>query len=473
VVRQQIKHRAYADDITAAHGRVATRRRAEIEGLDRPAAGLVHALETHRAGKRRRHQSAGQADDLAEAALAGQLVDRGPLHLAGDGHGRAARRHEQHVVRHQARIAAIIAVEQQVIQVESLHQLAVALQLHVAQRADRADPAADEQRVGHRREAADRERARPCHIAQHEDTDRAQLAHRDTDVHADHLVRDTLLDEVSHLPEIQPGDHDRADLREVQAAVTVHHQRVVGALLAEQLHAHLVARPQRVIGRHRHIGGRREGHRRALEELVAKRFEDLRPETLQRQQHDLGFKNSQVGLGLDAASRLELGQAGERNAGDAWEMNPARLVQHVGGRALDGFQLWIAPKRLLQLALPLPVRFLELRQRQPDDDRALGLEARRTLRLGQFGFGRQHRLGKLQLRLRPRGVPHAHRTHQLPALALGKLPQHLHLFRRRRLRRRRHLGRNQASYRRASTGRRRGGPRRLCKSCSSVCGCSK
>jgi hypothetical protein len=77
----------------------------------------------------------------------------------------------------QAYIGRGIAVQQQVVEIQPLHQPAVALQLDVAQRPDRLHAAAREQRVGDRGESAHRIGTRPLGLAEHEHANRAQVAH--------------------------------------------------------------------------------------------------------------------------------------------------------------------------------------------------------------------------------------------------------------------------------------------------------
>ena len=116
------------------------------------------------------------------------------MHFAVDGHGRRHRRDEDDVARQQLGVVAGVAAQQQVVQIEAADDGALALELDVAQRADRLDAAGGVQRRGDGREPADRIAAGTIRLAHDEHADRARVAHADAGAHADHLPRDALLD---------------------------------------------------------------------------------------------------------------------------------------------------------------------------------------------------------------------------------------------------------------------------------------
>ena len=154
--------------------------------------------------------------------------------------------------------------------------LALALELNVAQRTDGFDAAADEQGVGHGGQAAHRVGARLLHVAQHEDPDGTQRSQADVGLDADELVFHPLLQVLFKFGEAQARHGDGADAGEVQGAVAVHRQGVLGVVLAEQLDLHGVAGADDVVRRYGDIGGRGEGGGHAGEQVVAELLQGLR-----------------------------------------------------------------------------------------------------------------------------------------------------------------------------------------------------
>ncbi len=94
--------------------------------------GLRDPLQLTKARIGVRQQPAGKLDRLLRRLLALELVDRRTAHRPVDGHRIADRRNEDHIARQQLMIAAGIAVQQQIVQIEGRDQAAVALELDVA-----------------------------------------------------------------------------------------------------------------------------------------------------------------------------------------------------------------------------------------------------------------------------------------------------------------------------------------------------
>ena len=80
-----------------------------------------------------RRKAAGQLDQIGNGGIPLELIDGGPAYLAVNACGRSDRRHEDHVPLEKLGIVARVAANQHVVQVQTPHQCALALQLHIAQ----------------------------------------------------------------------------------------------------------------------------------------------------------------------------------------------------------------------------------------------------------------------------------------------------------------------------------------------------
>ena len=176
------------------------------------------------------------------------------------------------------------------------------------------------------RQPAHRVGARLLRLAQHEDLDRAQRAHRDARAHADHLLADAVLEQCARSLEAQAGDGDRAELREVHDPVAADDERIAPAAFADELHLEGVARTDDVIGRHRYVGGRRKRRRHVAEEVVTE-WPQLgstgRSCTPNR-------KPRSDGSALSRAMRLRFGQAREPDGRRIVQRQLPDPVQPVG-----------------------------------------------------------------------------------------------------------------------------------------------
>ena len=112
-------------------------------------------------------EAACRAYQLGQRLSLFQLVDSGPRHRAGDLGTLAAQRHVHHVPGLEAEIAALIAAQQVVVQVQGGGDLVEPQDLDAAHVGARGDPAGGVQRGERRPQGADLVRAGLLHLADH------------------------------------------------------------------------------------------------------------------------------------------------------------------------------------------------------------------------------------------------------------------------------------------------------------------
>ena len=111
--------------------------------------------------------------------------------------------------------------------------------------------------------------AGPARLAHDEDLDRAELAERHDQLEIAEVLRHRLLHLRREVLVANARDLHRAHARDVDRAVAVHYRAVVDVDLAPGADHQLVARADQVVRRDRDVLHRREGGRRAAEEVVA------------------------------------------------------------------------------------------------------------------------------------------------------------------------------------------------------------
>ncbi len=396
----------------------------------------IDALQPHDARIRLGIQAAGELDRLAERRAVAEFVDRRPAHLPRDDCRAGDRGHEDRVALAQLQIFRSVAAQEQIVEIERRHRRAAALELDVTQRADRRHAAAGEQRVGDGRQAADGVRARPLHVADDEDSHRAQLAHGDAGAHADHLPRNAAIDLRTHPVEREPGDLDRAELRHVQRAVATHDQQVAGRFLAEQLDGDVVAGTDAVVGGHRYVVGRRERRRHLAEHLVAERLQRFDADRLYRQQRHHELQAVQPRVGIEQLRRLNVGQTGEIDRRQRWQRQAALLVQPIGIARADPLAAPIeqCESRRVQRRRLLRHGDIEQQGRAGDDARRADFR-RGRLRRSVSSRGSRRRSGQLSVAASRRPGTVAHRLEHSLLLVGRQVAKGLDLVGRLRARR--------------------------------------
>ena len=322
-----------ADEVAGLQANTSRGRGAQVDVEHHPLTLAVDALDHGHRGIGVGPRATGEAQQRIGVGLAigaPKLVDRRAPHGAGDRDGGADRRHEDHVTRHQAHIAARVAAQQQAVEVERRDGCAVALELDVAQRAHGADATARHERVRHGGQAAHRVGAGLARLAEDEHLHRAQGAHRHARLHADHLLGDLLLDQRARILEAHARHAERADLRQRQLAVAIDLQREAAVLRAHEVDAQAVARAQQVVGGYRRVRHRREVARCGIEQRIAEGRERLAATGRQGQQRDLHVRAREHALGAQAQPGLLLGEAGQRDGRHAGHLQLAVGVELVG-----------------------------------------------------------------------------------------------------------------------------------------------
>ena len=318
-----------AQQIAGTQARGARLRVGQIDVHDDALAPFIDALERCKPRICLGREAPGQMHQVSRARLPPQFVDRRTAHFAGGADRGAHRWNEDHVSRQQARVARGISVQQQVVQVELGDDASVSLQLDVAQRSNRFHAAAHEQCVGDGCEAAHRVRTGLVGFAHHEDADRAQVAHGNGHLRADHLIRHALLDAGLRFADAQPADGDGTQLREIDSAVAIDDQRVLALRVADQLDVEAVARTDHVFRWHRDVRHRRERGRHPGKQVVAERLQGIGVDWLERQQYQPDAEVAQERLDCESLGRLQHGQAGERDDTQPGQIERPGAIQSV------------------------------------------------------------------------------------------------------------------------------------------------
>ena len=234
----------------------------EAEGLDearRERLRRIDALELDpvRIGEHRR--AAGVAQHLAQRLLrALQLVDRRRVDRAGDGDARPGRLEDDDVAGGELHVLRLVALDQELVDVELGDDLAVAAQQDLAHRARRARAARGDDRREQRRLARQRDHAGPLRRADDEHAQAAQLAERDREIEVGEQAPDLRAQVLLEVGGLDAGDVEAADLGQVEHAVAVDRAAVVDVDRAPGARHDLVARADRVVGRDRHVVERLE-----------------------------------------------------------------------------------------------------------------------------------------------------------------------------------------------------------------------
>ena len=164
-----------------------------------------------------------------------------------------------HVAGGKLQVLRLVALAQELVDVELGDRLAVAPQRDVAHRAVRARAARRDQRREQRRLARQRVDAGALRGPDDEDLDRAQLAERHAQVEVGEEPADLRPQVALELRGLDAGDVEAADLRQVEQAVAVDRGAVVGVDRAPGPQDHLVAGADGVVGGDRHVVDRVEG----------------------------------------------------------------------------------------------------------------------------------------------------------------------------------------------------------------------
>jgi hypothetical protein len=291
---------------------------------------------------RLRQESSCQIDQVPHGLLILQLIDGGAAHLAGDPGLPPGRRHENHVARQQPGVAARIAAQQQIVEIEPGYEPAAPFELDIAQAAERLDAAAHEQGVGQCGHPAHQVRAGSLRIAQHEDTDGTDAAQRHGGCHAAELALHATLYLVLHPGKAEPRDRQRADAGKQQRTIAGDGQFMQAVILAEELDDHAVARTDDIIGGHRDIAGRGEGAGGAAEQIQT----ELSQLGFDRQQLQGNHTPRERGLDRQAFDRFPLAQPREHDAPCVRQHDRPRMIQQVESFLRGRKSIWRGRRRL-------------------------------------------------------------------------------------------------------------------------------
>ena len=210
------------------------------------------ALERDFLARRAGRKPDGHGQQFFEFLVFLQLVNAGDVHAAADRRQRPDRRHEDHVAGKQLRVAGLVALYQQVVEIELGGDLVAALELDFSQRTLGGRAARHQQRVDQGRERADGKVAGLAHLADDEDLDRAQLAERDHQVEIPEHARDGGAYARIEILITGRGNVDGADLGNIDAAIAIDRRAYIDIDLAPGTDQDLVAGADHVVGRHRH-----------------------------------------------------------------------------------------------------------------------------------------------------------------------------------------------------------------------------
>src|ERR1700722_3631732 len=183
-----------------------------------------------------RRETTRQHDEIRHRGLVLDFVDGGTMDLARGSDRGADRRDKNDIALLELVVVGGVTADQQIVQVESSDQYALALELDGAHRADRLDAASGIEGGSHRRQAADRVGARPAGLTQYEDPDRTGVSHRHAGAHPYELSLDARLNAFLDGVESLTGDVYRPELGEADPAVAANRQPDRAILAAIELH---------------------------------------------------------------------------------------------------------------------------------------------------------------------------------------------------------------------------------------------
>ena len=338
-VDQARRQGEHVDDVAIGQ-RARQSDRVERQFFDDAILAIEDALQRDFLPGRAGRESAGHGDQFSKLLVFLQFVNAGDVDTTTDRRQGADRWHEDHVAGKKLRVAGLVALQQQVVEIEFRDDLVAALELNLAQRTLGGRAARCQQRVDEGRERADRVAAGLTHLADDEHLDRTQLAERHHQVEIPEHARYRTAHAGVKILIAGRGDVDGPDLRDVDAAIAIHRGAHVDIDLSPGADQDLVPRTDDVIGRHRHPVQRRKRGERTVEQVVAEHrqvtpgrleHEFLELVALQRRRETNLFTG---GSGLTFRRRLGEDFVGARRdlgRDDGGRLNGERLRRLVGG----------------------------------------------------------------------------------------------------------------------------------------------
>ena len=233
------------------------------------------ALHLDVAQRRCGQQSTGEFERIGKRLFILLFVNRGAAHHAFERYLRTERRNENGVAIFKARHIAFYAVQQQVVDIDVLHDLIPAEMFDDAQRSARRRAARGEQRIQRRGERTDVIRSGLRHIAYYVHADGAQARQRDIDIDITKLCAQVFLHRLLHVCQRFSRDQFRPDFGQGDAAFAIHHFIESPRNSAPKVDGNRIARSQHVVGTDRHIHWDRLQVARAI-------LKNLHTEALQR-----------------------------------------------------------------------------------------------------------------------------------------------------------------------------------------------
>ena len=180
-IRVAVQRGVHRHGVAVAHVKVSPA--VFVERIDRKATAFlahhVYYVLIGIAGK-----AAGIFEQRGEALVRFHFIHHRAFHLTCYIYKAVVGVHRNHVVRSECHVAFQVAVEDIVVDVHRRDQLAAAIHLDVAQRADIVRAAGHVERVEHGGECRERVRAGVLHLAHHVHTDRLRLSHGELNVRA-------------------------------------------------------------------------------------------------------------------------------------------------------------------------------------------------------------------------------------------------------------------------------------------------
>ena len=220
---------------------------------------LKDPLDPDLCAQRNRSLTARQRDRLCHVGIRKNLVDGRVVDASRKRNLGAHRRDENNVSGRKRHILGLIAMQQQIVQIEMNDRLARPLQFNVAQAALRQRSPRGEQRIQQGGKRADGVGSRTARLPHYEHLDRPQLAEIDAQVEVAKVAAQLSVQVALQLRVFDVGHANRPNIRKRDVARAVHHKRALLIHLPRKLDAEFVSRSDDVIARNWNIVHRGKG----------------------------------------------------------------------------------------------------------------------------------------------------------------------------------------------------------------------
>ena len=265
--RQQGQHIAVAQRLLQAGG-------VDLELLDearRLGLGVVDALELHAVRIRQHRGPAGVAQHLAQRLLrAAQFVDGRRVDGTRQRHPRARRLKHQHIAGHQLQVFRLVALDQEIVDIQLGHHAPLAAQRELAHRAVQRRAAGRHHGRQQRRLAGQGVDAGALRRPDHEHRHAAQLAQGHVEGEVGVQAADLCAQVPLEFRRFHASHVEAAHLGQADLAIAVDRAAVVDIDRTPGPNHQFVARADAVVGRHRHVAQPAGPVGRFGEEVAAK-----------------------------------------------------------------------------------------------------------------------------------------------------------------------------------------------------------